>query len=732
MDKLRAAQSYSPFVLERFLGPMRAETRLGRTLNFVFWAGWQSGRRVLRLVRPLPAAVPAPMAAAPVIEAPKPVEPVRLPDMRTAERWYDDTAPDVSIIILNFNKAELTIKCLASLWEHTTGHSYEIIVVDNGSGAEDFAILAKHHGRSTLVRLEANRFFGEGNNIGFEASRGGFVIFMNNDVTVEPNWLAPLMQPFLAHPDCGVSGPKFVYPDGRLQEAGALLDKEGNAVQLGKFGSPDDPRFNEPRTVDYVSAATVAMRRETFRTVLGFDLMWEPAYYEDSDLCLKIRLLGLKTYYCPTSTVIHHENATSSDQRHGLKLNNIVAINRTKFIERWGDVLRGDAASPSSELFPASPANWTPKATKRAALYTPYNIIPGGGERYLLTIAEALRGAYEVFLVTPELFSRLRILTVGRELGLALDHVHTVSLAQAAAMPRFDLFVAMGNEIVPPVPAMGVKSIFHCQFPFPVSVHELARRWTWWDGYEQLAVNSPFTQRHVEQQMRDCGLPPRPVSVVYPPVDDLGIDEEQLSAKAPVILHVGRFFTGGHCKRQDLLIQTFRDHIHAAGIKAELHLVGSLHPEAEHRDYFLLCQELAKDLPVTFHLNASTTDMKALYRQASVYWHATGLEVDEQLNPEKAEHFGITIVEAMSAGCIPVVVNKGGPRHIVAHGATGYHFDTTKELADHTAAILSANNSAPTLAMRRAAIAAAKQFSKPAFSRFWQELDQSVALEPTN
>lgn len=724
--KFRNAQVYNPYILERFLGQMREETPLGRVINFGFWLVWKFGRHAKQWLWAA-SLVKAPVRAIPVSVEPQ--RPVLYVNTANADLWYDDATPVVSIVILNFNKADLTLQCLASLWEHTIGYKYEIIVVDNGSAADDFATLAEHHGRSSLIRLEANRFFGEGNNIGAEQARGEFLIFMNNDVTVTADWLRPLMQPFDEHEDCGATGPKFVYPDGRLQEAGALIDTEGFAIQLGKFEKPDDPRFNQPRTVDYVSAATVVMRRKTFDAVLGFDLMWEPAYYEDSDLCLKIRLLGLKTHYCPLSTVVHHENATSSDTRHGLKLNNIVEINRTKFVERWGSYLRGEADASPDVLPPPAQVRHTPKTRSRAVLYTPYNIIPGGGERYLLTIAEALRDQYEVWLVTPEKFSHLRLQTVARELDLDLSALRLASLYEVQNIGQIDLFVAMGNEVVPPIPGMGRRNIFHCQFPFPVHSHELARRWAWMEGYERLVVNSPFTQGHVQAQIRHYGLPERPVDVAYPPVESVGVSEDRIVGKDPAILHVGRFFAGGHCKRQDLLIEAFRDHIHARGIEAELHFVGSLHPEAEHRDYFLKCQALAKDLPIRFHLNASPKDMKDLYRRASVYWHATGLEVDENLHPEKTEHFGITIGEAMSAACIPVVLNKGGPRHIVAHGRNGFRFDTVEELAEHTIQVLAANNAPETIAMRRAALAGSVQFSKNSFMSFWKALAEEPLVE---
>ena len=136
--------------------------------------------------------------------------------------WYDPTAPAVSIIILNLNKSGLTRQCLREVWRYTEGHTYEIIVVDNGSKPEEFSKLADTPGLFKLIRLPVNRYFGEGNNIGVEASRGRYLVFLNNDAFVSKGWLEPLISTFGNEPNVGGVGPRMVYPDGRLQEAGAF------------------------------------------------------------------------------------------------------------------------------------------------------------------------------------------------------------------------------------------------------------------------------------------------------------------------------------------------------------------------------------------------------------------------------------------------------------------------------------------------------------------------------
>lgn len=255
------------------------------------------------------------------------------------DRWYSAEDPEVSIIILNLNKADLTIRCMKELWKHTVGRRYEIIVVDNGSHADDFVKLTRFQGKYRLIRLSRNRYFGEGNNIGAESGKGKYLLFLNNDAFVTHGWIQPFMRVFEEHRDAGAVGPMFLYPDGTLQEAGSLVNGDGTANMLGRNGEADDPKFNQLREVDYCSAAGLMVRKDLFDEVLGFDLCWEPAYYEDVDLCMKIKQLGYGVFYCPETKIVHIEHFTSLDSSHNIFFGNVVEINRHKFVARWREHL---------------------------------------------------------------------------------------------------------------------------------------------------------------------------------------------------------------------------------------------------------------------------------------------------------------------------------------------------------------------------------------------------------
>ena len=154
------------------------------------------------------------------------------------------------------------------------------------------------------------------------------------------------------------------------------------------------------------------------------------------------------------------------------------------------------------------------------------------------------------------------------------------------------------------------------------------------------------------------------------------------------ILTVGRFFTGGHNKRQDVVIEAFRRVLENGVEGVELALAGAIHPSPEGRKRFHELQRLASGLPCTFYPNIGRADLAALYGQSAVLIHAAGFGVDADEFPERLEHFGITPIEAASFGCIPVVYGQGGPREVVHTLGSETTFDTVDECADIVSRLL--------------------------------------------
>lgn len=247
----------------------------------------------------------------------------------------------VTIVIPVFNKVEFTKRCLRSIKENVVYKDYEVVVVDNASTDETQSFMkewTENNPRVKYIRNESNMGFVDACNLGAEQAKGKYVVLLNNDTEVNRNWLEALVDFAGKTDDCGAVGSKLIYPDGRLQEAGGIIFSDGNGWNYGRGLNPDHPKFNFVREVDYISGASLMIRKELWDKLGGLDKSYAPAYYEDSDLCFGIRKLGYKVYYEPRSSLTHFEGITSgTNLAEGFK--KFQTVNRPKFVKKWKDEL---------------------------------------------------------------------------------------------------------------------------------------------------------------------------------------------------------------------------------------------------------------------------------------------------------------------------------------------------------------------------------------------------------
>ena len=169
-------------------------------------------------------------------------------------------------------------------------------------------------------------------------------------------------------------------------------------------------------------------------------------------------------------------------------------------------------------------------------------------------------------------------------------------------------------------------------------------------------------------------------SVVHPPVD---IDLAS-GPKDDLVLSVGRFSTMAHVKKQTEMMRTFHELQHSALGRWTYACVGGLNAREENRAYFERVREMGRGCSTWVQANLERSELKRLFARAKIFWHATGFDDDTDAHPELAEHFGIATVEAMAAGCVPVVINKGGQPEIVQHGHNGFVWNSLDELRKYT------------------------------------------------
>ncbi|RUO45190.1 glycosyltransferase [Idiomarina aquatica] len=244
----------------------------------------------------------------------------------------------VSIVIPVFNQPNLTLQCLTSLFSVDNATEFEVICVDNGSDVATRVVLAKMAGKHKnlkILRNKRNLNFALGCNIGFVASRGQYVVFLNNDTELTNGWLDRLIER-LTVGDVFAAQPQLVYPDGDIQCMGVVFShKSPLGYPIYAKMSPSECHAEKPRTFKAVTAACVAFNSEEFALVKGFDPIFINGQ-EDVDLCLRLSAItGKQAAYVPDSVVVHHESKSE-----GRRLN--IEQNRWVYVQRWNNHIVAD------------------------------------------------------------------------------------------------------------------------------------------------------------------------------------------------------------------------------------------------------------------------------------------------------------------------------------------------------------------------------------------------------
>ncbi len=245
-------------------------------------------------------------------------------------------APRLSILIAAHEQAAHTVACLLAISANPPACGFEVVLADDGSRGPVYARLAAV-ANLAHVRLPANCGFVHACNAGFRRCRGEYVLLLNNDAQPLPGAIDRLVASLDDDPGLAAVGPKIVYPDGRLQEAGCFLRPDGESGMVGLFADPADPQFGFDRDVAYCSGAALLLRRSALGDAL-FDDAYAPAYCEDADLCLRLRAAGHRVRYIAGARVVHHLSA-SSEPRHAARRHRLIARNQARLQARWAESL---------------------------------------------------------------------------------------------------------------------------------------------------------------------------------------------------------------------------------------------------------------------------------------------------------------------------------------------------------------------------------------------------------
>lgn len=384
----------------------------------------------------------------------------------------------------------------------------------------------------------------------------------------------------------------------------------------------------------------------------------------------------------------------------------------------------------------------------KAGIYDPYLDTLGGGERYILTVAEVLlKNGYQVDLFwngdqsllakakdrfsleldglnfVPDIFGltpksidlvedneALTKLSQNHQTKISLINKFKKIFSNIQITRHYGLFFYLSDGSLPLL--FSKHNILHAQVPFNFKPNFKDKIFNYFKilQFKEIVCNSKFTAKIIDN------LYGKSSEVIYPPVD---IDKFTKSNQENIILTVGRFDNVLNAKRQDVLIEAFSKLI-KTNPQWKLVLAGGSRETPEKNSYLKHLKFISKNLPVEFVVNPPFSELQKLYSQSKIYWHAAGYGVNQNVHPEETEHFGIAVVEAMASGMVPLVVNKGGLPEIVTDNHNGFLWESIDNLVSKTNLLIASPQMLSEFSQNT--LNSVSQFSKTEFSRQFLKL----------
>ncbi len=311
----------------------------------------------------------------------------------------------------------------------------------------------------------------------------------------------------------------------------------------------------------------------------------------------------------------------------------------------------------------------------RAAIYNQYLDTLGGGERYTVSFAKVLAElgwSVDIEWKDAEIKENLE-----KRFGVDMKNINIIPDVKRG--DGYDLCFWVSDGSIPALKAR--KNFLHFQVPFHhIGGNNLLNKMKLM-RVEEIICNSYFTKKFIDREYGVESI------VVYPPVP-AGIIKPK--RKENIILSVSRFSQLKQSKHQDVLIDVFKKLVDGGLTGWRLILTGGI--EVGVGDFIEKLESTSNGYPIEIIKSPDFKTLKELYGKSKIFWSAAGFGEDEEETPEKMEHFGITVVEAMSGGAIPVVYNAGGHKEIIDDNVNGFLWDNTKILEEVTLKLIKAES----------------------------------------
>jgi GT2 family glycosyltransferase/glycosyltransferase involved in cell wall biosynthesis len=339
------------------------------------------------------------------------------------------TAPELSVIMVLHNQFALTLMALTSLRDTFPG-SIELLIVDSGSTDETIH-LSQYVRGSTIIRFDSNVGFVRACSgaVGFVSSE--YVLFLNNDIELAHGAVHAALRRAASDPKIGAVGAKIIRSDGCLQEAGGIIWRDGWTTGYLRDEYPLAPEANFVRDVEFCSLAFLLARTDVIREVGSFDLDYAPAYFEDTDLCLRIKRTGRRIVYDPQVVVHHLEYGSSQNEQANAQM----AQSHATFLAKHRDDLQTNYCRAAGADLLARSTNEVKGRVLFIEEQLPLRRLGSGYVRSntLITTLAALGYAVTVYPMTPSSFDPAAIYA---------DFPDTVEVMHNVSLPQFGDFLA--------------------------------------------------------------------------------------------------------------------------------------------------------------------------------------------------------------------------------------------------------------------------------------------------
>jgi len=688
---------------------------------------------------------------------------------------------DVSILIVHFGDPKLTKRCLKSVYKSDLkGINYEILILDNTPGKDYSEVFKRYKNLRYIVTNKNNYAYAL--NLGTKKSTGEFIVFLNPDIKADKNWLKELLKTARKNSKIGGVMSKILFSKTKKVNSMGIEDAKDYYFKDINIHKENNKKDTKEKKIIAASGCCVLYRREALKDVNGIDEDFV-MYYEDVDLGFRLNDKGWKIILNPKSIIYHDLHGTTGDEGkipcYFCNRNRFLFIAKRKpddfakqipksypYIHKQFDALFEYIKYGVIELFKTQneavikrvypkimlelskicPLDKLQNLTNEIELL--YNLrkpkiclydramhFIGGGQKYGLTIAETIKKIGDITLISnkpvtiPQLENWYNLKLKGCKLKIIQlpinreDTEINPSLALGAARNPFekvedeilnyDLFI--NANMVPSVNALALKNIFLCHFP-----DTDRSNYFYPQKYDYLISNSKYTDGWIQKKW-DL----KSNLMVYPPID---MEYKGKTNKEDIILSVSRFELKGSKKQLEMakiFCSLYKKH--PKTLKGwKLVLCGGTF---EKNTYLTQVKNYIKSCgcPIKVVTNISNEELKKLYAKSKIFWHACGLNENSGKNPVLIEHFGMTTVEAMQNGCVPVVIDGGGQKEIIENEINGFRFRNEREMKKQTIRLIKDGKMMSQLSL--AAEKSSEIYSKEKFQKTFRELIETMINE---